>query len=111
LNKPTMSDPDRLFQQGVELFNSGAYFEAHEVWEELWTAAEGEDRQFLHALIHFAVGCHHHGRGNRMGAIRQWDKALAKVEPFLPVHRGLRLASVADAARARSGLFPPLEPA
>jgi len=104
-------DPSRIFQRGVELFNADAYFEAHEAWEELWVEAEGEERLFLQALIHFAVGCHHRRRGNRIGAERQWDKALRKIEPFLPVHRGIRLASLAEAARARAPRFPPIEAA
>lgn len=100
---------DDLLQRGVELFNSGAYFEAHEAWEQLWTPAQGDERRFLQALIHFAVGCHHHRRGNQVGAFRQWDKALGKIQPFLPNHRGLRLAPLAAAARARSASFPPIE--
>lgn len=99
---------DQTFQRGVELFNSGRYFEAHEAWEELWTEAEGDERLFLQALIHFAVGCHHQSRGNQAGAVRQWDKALQKVEPFLPARHGLRLAPLAAAARARSDSFPPI---
>ena len=100
-------DPKLL--RGVALFNSGAYFEAHEAWEELWTGATGDERLFLQALIHFAVGCHHHSRANRVGAVRQWDKGLAKVERFLPAWRGVGMSAVAAAAKARAEHFPPIE--
>ncbi|MBX9604042.1 MAG: DUF309 domain-containing protein [Bryobacteraceae bacterium] len=68
--------------RGVELFNAGEYFEAHEAWERIWTAERGRRRVFLQALIHCAVALHHHGRGNALGARRQLRKAVAKLEPF-----------------------------
>ena len=41
------------FRWGVDLFNFGYYWEAHEAWEGLWqTSREApEQRTFLHALI------------------------------------------------------------
>jgi uncharacterized protein len=70
--------------RGVELFNTGEYFEAHEVWEEIWTAERGPRRVFLQALIHCAVAMHHHSTGNALGAVRQFRKAIAKLERFPP---------------------------
>jgi hypothetical protein len=99
-------DSELVFRRGVELFNAGEYFEAHEAWEGLWMEAAGAERQFLQALIHFAVGCHHDRRGNRAGAHRQWDKGLAKIQPFLPSWRGIRTAPLAEAAEERSSQFP-----
>ena len=106
-----MSDSEKLFWRGVELFNSGAYFEAHEAWEELWVEASGDERRFLQALIHFAVGCHHQRKGNSIGAARQWDKGVAKIEPFLPAWRGIHTAPLAVAAKSRSESFPAIESA
>lgn len=42
---------------GVDLFNSGYYWEAHEVWEGLWHACgrRGRLADFLKALIHLAA--------------------------------------------------------
>lgn len=41
------------FRWGVDLFNFGYYWEAHEAWEGLWQASREapEQRSFLHALI------------------------------------------------------------
>ena len=41
------------FRWGVDLFNFGYYWEAHEAWEALWqtTREAPEQRAFLHALI------------------------------------------------------------
>ncbi|HEX3748106.1 MAG TPA: DUF309 domain-containing protein [Bryobacteraceae bacterium] len=70
--------------RGVELFNRGAYFECHEVWEEAWTPERGVRRLFLQSLIHMAVGFYHHTRGNRDGATRQLHKGLRKLAAYLP---------------------------
>ena len=45
------------FRRGIELFDAGYYWEAHEVWEGLWNAAgrRGPVADFLKALIQFAV--------------------------------------------------------
>jgi uncharacterized protein len=50
--------PTRLpFLRGIELFDAGYYWEAHEAWEGLWNAAgrQGAVADFLKALIQFAV--------------------------------------------------------
>jgi hypothetical protein len=45
------------FQLGIDLFDAGYYWEAHEVWEGLWHAAgrRGEVADLLKALIQLAV--------------------------------------------------------
>jgi hypothetical protein len=47
----------RRFHRGIELFNAGYYWEAHEVWEELWHACgrRGTTADLLRALIKLAA--------------------------------------------------------
>jgi predicted metal-dependent hydrolase len=90
---------EALFNTGVELFNRREFFQCHEVLEELWTAAEQPERNFLQGLIHFAVGLYHHQRGNAAGASRQLAKGLRKIQPYLPEWGGVRLASIEREAR------------
>lgn len=51
------------FERAVVLFNAGAYFEAHEDWEELWHEAEGAERVWLQGLIQLAAAFVHFERG------------------------------------------------
>ena len=60
--RPAPPDPDdwagcREYLYGIDLFNRGYYWEAHEVWEGLWKAAgrRGETADFLKGLIQLAV--------------------------------------------------------
>ncbi len=44
---------DQSYLHGVDLFNHGCYWEAHEAWEDLWLPLENEDplRIFTQGLI------------------------------------------------------------
>ena len=83
------ADSHALYLRGVELFNRGEFFDAHEVWEELWRDCPGADRRFYQALIQAAVAAHHWGRGNAAGAKRLYHSGRKYMEPFRPVHQGL----------------------
>ena len=60
--QPSAPDPDRwqacrLYLHGVDLFNHGYYWEAHEAWEGLWHACGrgGPTGAFLKGLIKLAA--------------------------------------------------------
>ena len=97
--------PDRdypaLFQQGIDLFNGEEFFDCHEFLEEVWTYSQQPDRWFLQALIHFAVGFYHHGRGNRNGATRQLRKGLRKIGAYLPEWDGVQTGEIEREVRER----------
>ena len=95
------SDPRDLFQKGIDLFNAEEFFECHEILEEVWTHSQQPDRWFLQALIHFAVGFHHHSRGNRNGTTRQLRKGIRKIQGYLPEWDGVRTAEIERAVRDR----------
>src|SRR5256885_1857036 len=55
-----------LLAEGIELFNHGRYWDAHEVWEREWTPdRKGADSGFYKGLIQVAAGCLHYSRHNR----------------------------------------------
>ena len=47
-----MAGIDACFVRGVRLFNQGNFFEAHELWEDKWKKAEGEEKIFYQGIIH-----------------------------------------------------------
>src|SRR6185437_15315088 len=84
--------------EGVELFNSGRYWEAHEAWEREWMPdRQGPDGGFYKGLIQVAAGCLHYTRRNRRGAINKWRSGAGYLRPYLPRHRGVALAPLVDA--------------
>jgi predicted metal-dependent hydrolase len=85
--------PEDRFLAGIDLFNRGEFFEAHEVWEELWMDCPAAERRFVQALIQAAVALYHFERGNHTGAARLFQSGRRYMEPFRPVHRGLDVAA------------------
>ena len=80
-------------ERGIELFNSGLYWEAHEAWEEAWTPdRRGPDRGFYKGLIQVAAGCLHYQRRNRRGTVNKWRSGAGYLRPYLPRHHGVELA-------------------
>ena len=92
----TPDSPDARYLAGIELFNRGEFFEAHEVWEDLWHECGSADRRFYQALIQAAVAAHHWGRGNAAGAKRLYHSGRKYMEPFRPVHMGLAVVEFWD---------------
>jgi predicted metal-dependent hydrolase len=92
------------FSRGIELFNSAAFFEAHEVLEDVWRAAPESERKFLQGLIQVAVAFHHHSTGNLVGAgslLARGSRNLAKYpEVFGGIQLGPLLTCLAQWHRA-----------
>ena len=59
---------DKLFFAGLEFFNQGEYFDAHESWEEMWSEFNLPDRVFIQGLIQTTVSFYHLSTGNLKGA-------------------------------------------
>jgi predicted metal-dependent hydrolase len=85
------------YKRGLELARRGAYFEAHEAFETAWRAAEPGERDFFQGLVHAVVFAYQAGRGRAVGAERQRVKALRRLGPYAPAHRGLDVEQLAAA--------------
>ncbi len=82
------------YRRGLELFNRGEFFEAHEVLEDVWRAAPAGEKKFLQGLIQVAVGLHHHSRGNLAGARSLLARAHRNLSGYAAQHGGIDLAGL-----------------
>jgi predicted metal-dependent hydrolase len=88
--------------RGLELIRERKYFDAHEELEDEWRTAPPGERDFLQGLVHVAVAWLHAERANRPGCERQLEKAVRRLGPYAPEHRGVDVARVlADVTTAR----------
>jgi len=87
-----MSEPSIVsaeYKSGLVLARAGDYFAAHEAFELAWRSASADERDFFQGLVHAVVFAYQSGRGRAIGAERQRVKALRRLEPYGPAHRGL----------------------
>jgi len=88
-----------LLRRASDLFNRKLYFECHDLLEEAWSEAKGDDRDLLQSLIHVSVGLYHVAAGNHKGAKSLLERGVLGLEPFLPTRDGLDLLGLSRQAR------------
>ena len=86
-----MKEFESAYLAGLALIRAGEYFAAHEELELAWRAAPQAERDFFQGLVHVAVAWYQAGRGRRIGTERQLEKAIRRLGPYAPAHRGLDL--------------------
>jgi ribulose-phosphate 3-epimerase len=78
--------------RGVDLFNEGQYWEAHEAWEGAWMPHRHEpEGDFYKGLVQVAAGFYHYHRRNRNGALIKWRDGADYLRPFAPARDGIQL--------------------
>jgi len=88
-----------FFEEGIDLFNKGKFFECHEAWEEVWKRSDGDAKPFYQGIIQAAVAILHAQRGNLTGAASLYSKASAKLDHLPSEHMGLALGELRDGLR------------
>ena len=87
------------FERGLAHFNAREFFEAHEVWEEIWLAEDEPERTFLQGLIQIAAAFHHYRRGNSDGAESLLAAGIVKLTRFPHDCHGLAVEDLRAAAK------------
>ncbi|HMP02188.1 MAG TPA: DUF309 domain-containing protein [Gemmatales bacterium] len=89
-----------LYLAGIQFFNAGDYFEAHEVWEALWHETAGPERRFYQGLIQTAVGLLHFCNGNLRGALSLYRSSQDYLKPYHPSYLGLNVTGFSEQVTA-----------
>jgi hypothetical protein len=96
---------DKCYLGYFVLFNSGRYYEAHDVLEHLWLEETGPDHAFFKGLIQIAGAFVHLKKqyerpdhpvdGRRLHpAARLFALGVKNIQPFQPIHMGLDVAGL-----------------
>ena len=97
------ADPSTVtasYKRGLALARAGAFFEAHEAFEEAWRVCGQAERDFFQGLVHVVVSAYQATRGRPVARERQRVKALRRLAPYAPAHRGLDVALLLAALEA-----------
>jgi predicted metal-dependent hydrolase len=95
LEGPKKSHPPE-FYQGLDYFNREFYYECHDVWEEVWAEAKGNEKVFYQALIMVAVSLYHFGNENLEGALSCHKKALKQFRQLPNHYLSLNIESLVE---------------
>src|ERR687894_832257 len=70
VNHPMPPELERkLYYDGITLFNEHEFFEAHEVWEDVWHMAYGLKHYYYQGLIQCTVALELYRRSNPRGVV------------------------------------------
>jgi len=93
------SEKEEKFERGLRHFNAREFFEAHEVWEEVWLTEGEPEKTFLQGIIQIAAAFHHYRRGNTDGAETLLAAGIVKISRFPSDHRGLAILDLREEAK------------
>jgi uncharacterized protein len=100
-HKCVMNSAERKkkFEVGLEHFNVEKFFEAHELWEEIWLVESEPEKTFLQGLIQVTAAFHHFQRGNPDGTESLLASGIVKLLRFPADHHGLAIGDLRDAGK------------
>jgi predicted metal-dependent hydrolase len=87
-------DPDlerKLYYDGITLFNEHEFFDAHEVWEDIWHMAFGTKFEFYQGMIQCAVALEHYRRSNPRGVVSLFESYNRHFKDVPKVFMGLNV--------------------
>jgi uncharacterized protein len=106
----TPDEEKKLYLTGIHLFNDHEFFEAHEVWEDVWHMAYGTKQRFYQGMIQCAVALEHYLRSNPRGVLSLYNsyrKHFASVpDTFMGLDVKSFLAKMQDVLRPVIGVDP-----
>jgi uncharacterized protein len=95
--------PEENHRLGIEHFNAGRFFPAHEAWEAAWKQVkQTADAEFFKGLSQLGAGYVHLLRGNRHGAHTLMRRGARRIQRFGSEHRGVDIERLAAAALAHA---------
>ncbi|MDB5341774.1 MAG: hypothetical protein JWP89_151 [Schlesneria sp.] len=86
------TDFGEQYREGLRLFNEEDFFECHEVFEELWSESQGDDRKFLQGMIQAAVALFHFGNENFGGAKKLYHTSRQRLVLLGDEYMGIALS-------------------
>ena len=92
---------DRRFKEALRLFNSGAWYNAHDAFEELWHETYGPERLVLQGLLQVSVAQVHLERGNLRGATILYGEGLGRLKRNAIPDLGLNLQKFCKSLEVR----------
>lgn len=100
MNTPLKTDPlHPKAREGLELFNQGEYYQAHEPLEEAWMKTDSPERDLYQGILQIGLAYFQITRGNYRGALKMFQRGYRNLSPLGDVLLGIDLARLQEEAR------------
>ena len=94
-----------LARQGIERFNQGEYYPAHDLLEEAWVVDESPGRDLYRGILQVGIAYYQIEQGNYRGAVKMLLRVRQWLDPLPDVCRGVDVAGLrADVDRVYAAL-------
>ncbi len=80
--------------QGLQHFNQGEFYEAHEDFEAAWRQTPGEEREYYRALLQISGGFFRLSQGNAKGAQKFFQLASGWLTQFPGSFMGMNTLAI-----------------
>ena len=80
-----------LVYQGIQQFNRGEYYSAHDALEEAWVAEERAVRNCYQGILQTGIAYHHIQKGNYWGAVKMFLRAFQWLAPLPDKCHGIHI--------------------
>ncbi|MGB8213947.1 MAG: DUF309 domain-containing protein [Anaerolineales bacterium] len=96
--------------QGMEFFNRGHYFEAHEALEAAWREEPGRVRDLYRGILQVGVVYLHITNQNYPGAIKVYQRCQKWLQPWPETCRGIEVGQLRQDLEAAVQVLQELGP-
>jgi predicted metal-dependent hydrolase len=104
----TLSRPDPVHpkaREGIDLFNKGKFYEAHEPLEEAWMESASPERVLYQGILQIGLAYYQISRDNYRGALKMFLRAQRNLTPLGDALLGIDIRQLLeDALRIESAL-------
>jgi predicted metal-dependent hydrolase len=103
-----LAEERRIYYEGIRLFNEGCFFEAHDLWEEVWRQTPDRRRErFYRGIIQGAVTLELLRSGRAVGVRQVYVSCSELLEELPPVFMGLDIPGFLE--RLRHAIAPAID--
>ena len=85
-------------RRGIELFNKGEYFEAHEALESAWLETRSPERDLYQGILQIGLAYYQISRGNYRGALKMFRRGQYKLENLGVSMMGINISQLIEDA-------------
>ena len=93
MNEESSKSLQELLCVALNHFNNHEWYEAHDVFEEIWNSVDGDERQVIQGILQVSVSQFHLSKGNLNGATILLGEGLGRIKTRTNLNLGIDLES------------------